>query len=88
MHLNIDLSEQAAAALESQARAARMPAERYLAHIVARALERRHRRDVENLEHHLDDMASQVAPETTPEEMESALEEALADVRPHRTWQP
>ena len=42
MNLTIDLSEQNAAALEAQARAARMPAEHYLAHIVARALERQH----------------------------------------------
>ena len=31
-----------------------MPADRYLAQIVARALERQHRRDAENLEQHLD----------------------------------
>lgn len=88
MHLTIDLSEQNAAALEAQARAARMPAERYLAHIVARALERQHRRDAENLGKHLDTMASQVAPETTSEEMEAALQEALTHVRPLRRWQP
>jgi len=88
MNLTIDLSEQNAAALEAQARAARMPAERYLAHIVARALERQHRRDAENLGKHLDTMASQVALETTSEEMEAALQEALAHVRPHRSWQP
>jgi len=86
MNLTIDLSEQSAAALESQARAAHMPAERYLAEIVTRALERR--RDVENLEKHLEYMASQVAPETTCDEMEAALQEALASVRPNRNWQP
>jgi hypothetical protein len=88
MNLTIDLSEQNAAALEAQARAAGMPAERYLAHIVARALEHQHRRDAENLGRHLDYMASQVAPETTTEEMEAALQEALTHVRPHRSWQP
>jgi len=88
MILTIDLSEQNAAALESQARAARMPAERYLAHVVARALERQHREDAEDLRKHLDCMASQVAPETTAEEMQTALEEALTHVRPHRSWQP
>ena len=36
MTVTIDLSEQNAAALESQARAAPMPTEHYLAHIVAR----------------------------------------------------
>jgi hypothetical protein len=64
-----------------------MPVEPYLAYIVARALERQHRRDAENLGKHLDYMASQVAPGTTTEEMEAAaLQEALAHVRPHRTW--
>lgn len=88
MHLTIDLSEQNAAALEAQARAARMPAERYLAHIVAQALELQRHRDAENLGKHLDIMASQVAPQTTSEEMEAALQEALTHVRPHRSWQP
>jgi hypothetical protein len=88
MNLTIDLSEQNAAALEAQARAARMPAERYLAHIVERALERLHCRDAENLGKHLDYMASQVAPETTAEEMEAALQDALQHVRAHRSWQP
>jgi hypothetical protein len=88
MNLTIALSEQNAAALEAQARAARMPADRYLAQIVARALERQHRRDAENLEKHLDYMASQVVRETTTEEMEAALQEALNQVRPHRNWQP
>ena len=86
MHVTIDLSEQNVAALESQARAAHMPADRYLAEIVARALERRHSLDVENLEHHLDTMASQVGPETSAAEIEAALEEALAQVRPRRNW--
>jgi len=88
MNLTIDLSEQNAAALEAQARAAQMPAERYLALIVARALERQHCRNAENLEKHLDYMASQVSPDSTTEEMEAALQEALASVRPHRSWQP
>ena len=65
-----------------------MPAELYLAAIVARALERQHQQDAENLGKHLDYMASRVAPDTTSEEMESALQEALAYVRPHRSWQP
>jgi hypothetical protein len=88
MNLTINLSEQNAAILEAQARAARMPAERYLAPIVARALEHQRRRDAESLGKHLDQMASEVAPETTTEEMEAALQEALAHVRPHRNWQP
>jgi len=88
MHLTIDLSEQNAAALEAQARAANMPPERYLAQIVAQALERQRGRNAENLGKHLDNMASQVVPETTPEEMEAALQEALMQVRPRRNWQP
>jgi hypothetical protein len=88
MNVTIDLSDRIAAALEAQARAAHMPAERYLADIVSRALEAQHRQDVQNLEAHLDHMASQVVPETTPEEMEGALREALSHVRQRRNWQP
>jgi hypothetical protein len=88
MNLTIDLSEHNASALEAQARAAHMPAERYLSHIVERALERQHRRDAENLGRHLDYMASQVGSQTTTEEMEAALQEALSHVRPRRSWQP
>ena len=88
MNVTIDLSEQNAVALESQARAAHMPIERYLAYIIERALERRHGRAAENLKQHLDNMASQVPLETTAEEMEGAIEEALEHVRPHRNWQP
>jgi hypothetical protein len=86
MNVTIDLSEQNAFVLESQARAARIPTERYLAQIIEHALQRRHRRATENLEGHLDNMASQVSPETTADEMEAALEEALEHVRPHRSW--
>ena len=86
MDLTIDLPEHNAAILQAQARAAHMPVERYLAEIVARALERRHRRAVSDLEQHLGSMAAQVSADTTPEEMEAALEEALAHVRPLRSW--
>jgi hypothetical protein len=88
MNLTIDLSEQSAAELEAQARAARMPADRYLAEVVAHALESRHRNKVRRLEEHLDTMASHVVPGTTPEQMEAALQEALDHVRQHRTLQP
>jgi len=88
MDMTIDLSEHDAALLEAQARAALMPAERYLAGIVARALERRQRRAAADLEAHLDAMASQVSADTTAEEMEAALEEALTHLRPQRVWQP
>lgn len=86
MNVTIDLAEDNAAALGSQARAAHMPTERYLAHIVERALQRRHRRVVAQLDQHLKDMASQTRPETTSEDVEAALEEALASVRPRRNW--
>lgn len=88
MDMTIDLSEHNAAVLEAQARAAHMPAERYLAAIVARALERRQRRAASDLEAHLGSMASQVCADTTQEEMEAALEDALTHMRPHRSWQP
>ncbi len=88
MDMIIELSDENAAVLASQARAARMPPERYLAQIVARALESQHSHAAGQLGQHLDYMASQVRPETTPEQMEAALEEALAAVRPRRSWQP
>jgi hypothetical protein len=65
-----------------------MPVDRYLAEIVAHALESRHASKVRKLEEHLDYMASQVVPGTTGDEMEAALSEALDHVRQHRTWQP
>jgi hypothetical protein len=88
MNLTIDLSEQKAAALEAQARAMNMPTERYLAQIVERALDSQHHRDAAALEQHLDCMAATVLPDTTSEEMETALAEALAHVRPQRNWRP
>ena len=63
MNLTIELSEDNAAALASQARAAKMPTERFLAHIVEGALQRRHRQAVDRLKRHLDDMASQTSSE-------------------------
>jgi len=87
MNLTIDVSEQNAAILEAQARAARMPANDYLAKIVARVLDNQRSRNAANLDQHLAEMASRVAEETTPAEMVAALEEALTQVRPHRAWQ-
>ena len=80
MNLTIDLSDQSAAALEAQARAARMPAEL--------SLERRHREDVERLDRHLEEMASEADSSTSGEALEAALEEALAAVRSKRNWRP
>ena len=88
MNLTIDLSERNAAELEAQARSARMPADRYLAEIVAHALESRHKSKVQRLEEHLDVMADHMVPGTTAEEMEAALEKALDEVRQHRIWAP
>jgi hypothetical protein len=88
MNLTIDLSDRNAAELEAQARAAHMPADRYLAEIVAHALESRYAKKVRELEEHLDTMASHVVPGTTAEQMEAALQEALDHVRQSRTWQP
>lgn len=88
MSLVIDLSKEMEASLASQAQAANMPTERYVARIIEHALRIQRRRAAENLKRRLDDMASEVVPETTPEEMEAALEEALAAVRPQRIWRP
>jgi len=82
MNSTSEFSEDNAAALASKARAA----ERYLAQIVEGALQLRHRRAVDRLEGHLDDMASQTSPEATSENLETALDEALIDVRPRRIW--
>jgi hypothetical protein len=81
MNVTIGLSDQNAAELEAQARAARMPADRYLEEVVAHVLENRHKSKVHNLEEHMDTMASHVAPGTTADEMEAALQEALDHVR-------
>jgi hypothetical protein len=64
-----------------------MPAKDYLSSIVARVLDQQRSRNAENLDRHLAEMAARVSKETTPAEMEEALEEALIHVRPHRTWQ-
>jgi hypothetical protein len=72
--------------LEAAAREADMPADRYLARIVAHALETRHRSKVQKLEQHLDYMASQVIPDATADELEAAIQEALTQVRQRRTW--
>ena len=87
MAVIVELSPEKEALLASQARTVHMPTERYLAEIVERALDIYQRRAAEMLEHHLDSMASTIPPEITSAEMESALEEALAHVRPRRAWQ-
>jgi predicted RNA-binding protein len=84
MDVTIGLSEQNAAELEAQARAAHMSPDRYLAEVVAHALESQHRCKVRKLEEHLDVMAAHVVPGTTTDEMEAALEEALTEVRSQR----
>jgi hypothetical protein len=86
MSFTLDLSKDIEATLASQARAAHMPTERYVAQIVEHAVKLQRRRAADALEKHLEVMASQVTPGTTPEEMEAALEEALAAARPQRNW--
>jgi len=66
MNLTIDVSEQNAAILEAQARAARMPANDYLAKIVARVLDNQRSRIAANLDQHLAEMASRVARRNNP----------------------
>lgn len=84
MNVTIGLSDQNAAELEAQARAAHMPTDRYLEEVFAHVLENRHKSKVNKLEEHLDAMASHVVPGTTADEMEAALQEALDHVRQHR----
>jgi hypothetical protein len=86
MSVTLNLSKDIEATLAFQARAAQMPTERYVTQIVEQAVKLQRRRAAEALEKHLDVMSSQVAPGTTPDEMEAALEEALAAVRPQRSW--
>ena len=85
MKLTIGLSDQNAAELEAEARAAKMPADRFLEQLIAHALESCHKSKVQKLEEHLDTMASHVVPGTPAEQMEAALEEALDHVRQRRT---
>ena len=84
MSMTLELPIDVEATLAFQARAAQMSTELYLAQLVERAVEGRRRNAAEQLIKHLDVMASEVAPDTTPEQMEAALEEALAAVRPKR----
>ena len=74
--------------MPSRARAARMPTRTYVVHIPGTAIESNHRHAASNLEQQLDSMASQIPSDTTSEQMETALEEALAAVRPLRSWPP
>ena len=87
MSMTLELPKDVEATLAFQARAAQMPTELYLAQLVERAVEGRRRSAAEQLVKHLGVMATEVAPDTTPEQMEAALEEALAAVRPKRSWQ-
>ena len=86
MAVTVQLTPEKEAALASRARAAHVPTERYLTEIVEHALEIHQSRAAELLRRHLDVMAARVSPDTTSDEMEIALEEALANVRPHRNW--
>lgn len=85
-HVTIELSDKDAAVLASQAKAVHMAPERYLSEIVSRALELQQGKAADDLAKHLDAMGAQVEPGTTALEMEAALEEALAAVRPRRSW--
>ncbi len=86
MSLTIDLPEEVEAALASQARAVSLPTERYLAQLIEQALERQRLRSTEALTKTLDQMACPNSLLATAEEMEAALEAALAEVRPQRSW--
>lgn len=75
------------AALYAQARAVHMPTEDYLVRLMERALQRRQAQSSANLQNIIDQMATQVVPGATAEELEAALDAALAEVRPRRSWQ-
>jgi hypothetical protein len=82
----LELSKEGEAAVALPAPAAQMPAEQYLVHIVELAVENRRRIAAEQLGLHLEEMAECIAPETTSEQMEAALQDALAAIRPQRAW--
>lgn len=86
MSMTLDLPKDIEAALAAQARAAQMEPEQFLAKMVAQAIENRRRVAAAELVGHLDVMAESVARDTSTAEMEAALEDALAAVRPHRNW--
>jgi hypothetical protein len=86
MSLILELPKDVESALAFQAQAAHLSPEEYLAKLIERAVEGRRLRAAEQLRQHLDEMAESIAPQTTPEQMEAALEEGLAAVRPQRTW--
>ena len=86
MTIIIDLPDEVQASLASKARAANMATEDYAARIIEHALRIQSRRAAENLERSLDQLEAAFPPETTPEQMEAALEKALAAVRPQRSW--
>ena len=85
--MTLELPKDVEATLAFQARAAQMPTELYLAQLVERAVEGRRRTAAAQLVKHLEVMAAEVAQIRLPEQMEAALEEALAAVRPKRSWQ-
>jgi HAMP domain-containing protein len=87
MSVTIELPPQIEAALASHARAANMATDRYVAAIVERAVEIQQRRAVERLADHVNSMSSQMPADTTPAEMDAALDEALEHVRPLRRWE-
>ena len=51
-----------------------------------RAVDNRRRMAAEQLCQHLGVMADSIAPVTTSQQMEAAIDDALAAVRPHRGW--
>jgi len=95
MSLTIELAPEEQQALEAKARARGVSPEEYARKVLRRSLllsgrvfpapegEER-RRAAERLMQQLDAMAEKVTPETTAAEMEAAIDEALAHVRPRR----
>ena len=95
MTLKIDLRPEEEQALAAKAQERGVSPEDYARQVLRRTLRLtgrvfpapegvERRRAADRLMRHLDAMAEKVTPQTTPAEMEAAIDEALAQVRPPR----
>ncbi|MBS1835835.1 MAG: hypothetical protein JST65_24170 [Acidobacteria bacterium] len=80
----MDLPPEVEETLSGKARAANVPVERYTIDLVTRALAAD--RNADEMETFLNQMARNAPIQGSEEELEAAIEEALAAVRPKRIW--